>query len=43
MVNAPQTMDAGVKCLGLGPISTAHWLHHLGQLIIFLKFWFSPL
>ena len=32
------SMDAGVRCLGLSPISTTHWLHHLGQLIIFLEF-----
>lgn len=32
------SMDAGVRCLGLSPVSTTHWLHHLGQLSIFLKF-----
>lgn len=37
MVNV-LSMDAGVKFLGLSPISTTHWLYHLGQLIIFFKF-----
>lgn len=32
------SMGAGVRCRGLSPISTTHWLYHLGQLSIFLKF-----